>query len=84
MDLKAFPVPSHWEMRKCGWMRQEIEEVRVRQSEIFLNTLVPYIYILKSMIPQVRRLFKILYQSMVRIRLLITVRETYCRKEIKV
>ena len=25
MDLKAFPVPSHWEMRKCRWMRQEID-----------------------------------------------------------
>ena len=45
MDLKAFPVPSHWEMRKCGWMRQEIEEVRVRQSEIFLSTLTPYIFL---------------------------------------
>lgn len=45
MDLKAFPVPSHWEMRKCGWMRQEIEEVRVRQSEIFLSTLAPYIFL---------------------------------------
>lgn len=44
MDLKAFPVPSHWKMRKCGWMRQEIEEVREMQSEIFLSTLAPYKY----------------------------------------
>lgn len=44
MDLKAFPVPSHWKMRKCGWMRQEIEEVREMQSEIFLSPLAPYKY----------------------------------------